>query len=86
MMHIVGVMYGVNDVWSTLQIKAVLIAGHADGLGAASLHLYIRQLECRGVLIFTIRNFWQGRQCTYIVILRRVRAITVAMEKEYYLF
>jgi len=57
MMQIVGVMYGVNDVWSALQIKAVLIAGHGDGIGAASLHLYIRDLECRGVLIFAIRNF-----------------------------
>jgi hypothetical protein len=35
-------MYGVKDVWSALQIKAVLIAAHADGIGAASLHLYIR--------------------------------------------
>jgi hypothetical protein len=56
MMQIVGLMYGVNDVWSALQIKAVLIAGHADGIGAASLHLYIRQIECR-VLISAIRNF-----------------------------
>jgi hypothetical protein len=57
MMQIVGFMYDVNAVWSALQIKAVLIAGHADGIGAGSLHLYIRQLERRCVLFFAIRNF-----------------------------
>jgi len=57
MMQSVRLMYGVNDVWSALQIKAVLIAGHADGTGAASLHLYIREIECRGVLTSAIHNF-----------------------------
>jgi hypothetical protein len=57
MMQIVGFTYGVNAVWSALKIKAVLIAGHADGIGAASLHLYIRQLERKSVLFFAIRNF-----------------------------
>ena len=55
-MQIVAIMYGENDVWSALQIKAVLIAGNADGIGATSPHLYIRQIECRDVLIFAIRN------------------------------
>ena len=75
----VGLMYGINDDWSALQIKTVLIAGHADGIGAASLHLYTREIECRGVLISAIHNFQQGRQCTYIAILRGFRATAVAM-------
>jgi hypothetical protein len=46
-MQVVYVMYDVNDVWSALQMKAVLIAGPANGIPATSLHLYIMLQECR---------------------------------------